>query len=289
MTREPFGNRRTIPRIVGIVNITEDSFSDGGRYLDPALALAHAFALAESGADVIELGPASSHPDARPVSAEAEIERLAAVLPELVAQGLRTSVDSYQAATQAWALEQGVAYLNDTRGFPRPEAVTGLQGAAVRLIVMHSLDPAGRARRREAESDRIVEQVEAFFARRLEVLARAGIARKRLVLDPGMGLFLGSAPEASLRVLRALPRLRERFGLPLLVSVSRKSFLQALAGRDAQGAEAATLAAELFAARAGVDYIRTHSVAALRDALRIHAAIEPVPAPQELPAVGEPS
>ena len=286
-SRDPSRNHRCTPHIVGIVNITEDSFSDGGRYLAPALALAHALALAESGADVIELGPASSHPDAQPVSADMEIERLASVLPELVARGLRVSVDSRQTATQAWALAHGVAYLNDTRGFPRPEAVAGLPETPARLIVMHSLDPAGMARRRRAEAERIVEQVEAFFARRLEVLRRAGIGRERIILDPGMGLFLGTDPEASLRVLRALPRLRERFGLPLLVSVSRKSFLQALAGRDAQGAEAATLAAELFAARAGVDYIRTHSVAALRDALRIHAAIEAEAAPVSFPDVRE--
>ena len=287
-TRTPSGNRWSTPRIVGIVNITEDSFSDGGRYLAPAHALAHARFLAESGADVIELGPASSHPDAQPVSAQAEIKRLESVLPELVAQGLRVSVDSCQTATQAWALEQGVAYLNDTRGFPCPEAVAGLPGAGARLIVMHSLDPGGRAPRRGGEPERIVEQVEAFFGRRLEVLRRAGIARERIIMDPGMGLFLGTDPEASLRVLRALPGLRERFGLPLLVSVSRKSFLQALAGRDAQGADAATLAAELFAARAGVDYLRTHSVGALRDALRIQAALEAAAPPPPLPDVREP-
>ena len=287
-TRTAAENRTSTPHIIGIVNITEDSFSDGGRYLAPALALAHARSLVESGADVIELGPASSHPDAQPVSADAEIERLGSVLPELVAQGLRVSVDSYQTATQAWALEQGVAYLNDTRGFPCPGAVAGLPGAAASLIVMHSLDRAGQAPRRRGEPERIVEQVEAFFASRLEALRRAGIARERVILDPGMGLFLGTSPEASLRVLRALPRLRERFGLPLLVSVSRKSFLQALAGRDAQGADAATLAAELFAARAGVDYLRTHSVAPLRDALRIQAAIEAAPAPAPLPDVREP-
>ncbi len=281
-TRTPSENRWSTPRIVGIVNITEDSFSDGGRYLTPAHALEHARSLAESGADVIELGPASSHPEARPVSAEAEIKRLEPVLPELVAQGLHVSVDSSQAATQAWALEQGVAYLNDTRGFPCPEAVAGLPGAGARLIVMHSLDPGGQTPRR-GEPERVVEQVETFFGRRLEVLRRAGIARERIILDPGMGLFLGTEPDASLRVLRALPGLRERFGLPLLISVSRKSFLQALAGRDAQGADAATLAAELFAARAGVDYLRTHSVGALRDALRIQAAIEAAPAPAPFP------
>ena len=288
-TRYPARNLQGGPRIVGIVNITEDSFSDGGRYLAPASALAHARALAESGADVIELGPASSHPDSQPVSADIEIERLESVLPELVAEGLSVSVDSHQTATQAWALQQGVAYLNDTRGFPTPGAVAGLSGTGARLIVMHSLDPAGKVPLERGEPERIVEQIEAFFARRLEILRGAGIARERIILDPGMGLFLGTDPEASLRVLRALPRLRERFALPLLVSVSRKSFLQVLAGRDARGVDAATLAAELFAARAGVDYIRTHSVAALQDALRIQAAIEAAPAPLPLPDEKEPS
>ncbi len=264
----------TRPGIVGIVNITEDSFSDGGRFLAPEDALAHAQGLAKSGADVVELGPASTHPDARSLSAQLEIRRLEAVLPLLVAAGTPVSVDSFQVETQRWALESGADYLNDTQGFPHPEAVAGLARSSARLIVMHSVQRRGRAIRRKTDPERILGEIEDFFAGRLRLLERAGISRDRLILDPGMGFFLGSNPEPSLRVLRELPRLRRRFGLPLLVSVSRKSFVQQLAGRGAHGAGPATLAAELFAARAGVDYIRTHDVAALRDALAVSAALE---------------
>ncbi len=263
---------RALPLIIGIVNITEDSFSDGGRYLAPEDALLHARALAEW-ADVIELGPASTHPNARAVSAQEEIQRLQAVLPQLVAAGNRVAVDSFQVATQSWALEQGAAYLNDTQGFPRPKEVPGLAASSAKLVVMHSVQRRGKAVRRRTDPERILAQIEDFFAERLEVLGEAGIARERIILDPGMGFFLGSNPEPSLRVLRELPRLRKYFGLPLLVSVSRKSFIQALTGREARGVGAATLAVELFAARAGVDYIRTHDVAALRDALRVSAIL----------------
>jgi dihydropteroate synthase type 2 len=265
---------KQLPGIVGIVNITEDSFSDGGRYLAPEDALGHARGLAEDGADVVELGPASTHPDAKAISAAQEIQRLTGVLPPLVAAGITVAVDSFQVETQSWALEHGAAYLNDTQGFPEPEAVRGLAQSSARLIAMHSVQRRGKAVRRRTDPGRILEEVETFFAERLEVLARAGVARERVILDPGMGFFLGSNPEPSLRVLTELPRLRSRFGLPLLVSISRKSFVQRLAGRDASNSGAATLAAELFAARAGADYIRTHDVAALRDALRVSAALE---------------
>lgn len=262
-----------MPRIVGIVNVTEDSFSDGGRYLAAPAALAQARALAKGGADVVEIGPASTHPDALEVPPALEIERLEAVLPQLVAEGTPVAVDSFRVETQAWALERGASYLNDTQGFPEPEAVPGLAESRARLVVMHSVQRRGRAVRRSTDPERIVAEIEAFFAERIERLERAGVALRRLILDPGMGFFLGSNPEPSLRVLRELPRLRA-FGLPVLVSVSRKSFVQNLAGRDASATGAATLAAELYAARAGVEYIRTHDVAALRDALRVSAALE---------------
>ena len=261
------------PTIVGVVNVTPDSFSDGGRYLDPAAACAHARALARAGAGVVELGPAASSPDAAPVAAAEEIRRLEAVLPALVAGGLAVAVDSFQPGTQAWAARQGAAYVNDVRGFPDPAARAALAPHPCRLVVMHSVAPAGIATRARTETRAVVAGVYRFFAARLRELEAAGIARERLIVDPGMGFFLGADPGPSLAMLRRLGHLRATFGLPVLVSVSRKSFLGAITGRAVADRGAATLAAELWAAAAGADYIRTHDVAALRDALAVQAAL----------------
>lgn len=255
------------------MNVTTDSFSDGGLYLDPERAIAHACALAKDGADAVDLGPASSHPDASPVSPETEIERLAPVVAALAERGIPVSVDSYRPETQAWALARGVAWLNDIRGFPDASLYPALARSDCRLVVMHSIQ-RGPATRQAASPDAVLAGMREFFAERVAALTRAGVARERLVLDPGMGFFLGDAPEPSLAALRALPELRERYGCELLVCVSRKSFLGALTGRSPEERGAATLAAELYAAGRGVDWIRTHDVRALADALAVGRALE---------------
>jgi dihydropteroate synthase type 2 len=269
--------RKSRPQIVGIVNVTADSFSDGGRFLQPADAIAHARALAAAGADVIELGAASSHPDSAAVSAEVEIERLEPILGALADDGLAISIDSDQPAVQAYCLERGVAYLNDIHGFPDPSLHSALAAAKCGLVVMHSIQAAGRATRRDARVDDVRAGVQVFFEERIAELVAAGVSRDRLILDPGMGFFLGSTPAPSIAVLNALPELRARFGLPVMVCVSRKSFLGALVDRPTLERGPATLAAELVAAQRGVDFIRTHDVAALRDALTIAHALSALP------------
>jgi dihydropteroate synthase type 2 len=219
----PAGN----PRIVGIVNITEDSFSDGGRYLDPAVAVTHARKLLTDGADIIELGPAASHPDSAPVSAAQERRRLAPVL----------------------------------------------EASDCRLIVMHTVQAAGAATRVLTDEAAVWDGTLRFLARRLAALQAAGIGRDRLVIDPGLGCFLGSTPGPSLAALAGIRELKDTFGVPVPVSPSRKSFLRALTGSDVTRSGPATLAAEIFAAWQGADYIRTHDVAAARDALTLLAAI----------------
>ena len=180
--------------IFGIVNITSDSFSDGGRYLAPDAAIAQARKLMAEGADVIDLGPASSNPDAAPVSSDTEIARIAPVLDALKADGIPVSLDSYQPATQAYALSRGVAYLNDIRGFPDAAFYPQLAKSSAKLVVMHSVQD-GQADRREAPAGDIMDHIAAFFDARIAALTGAGIKRNRLVLDPGMGFFLGAAPE----------------------------------------------------------------------------------------------
>lgn len=261
------------PRILGIVNITEDSFSDGGRYLAPEQAIAQAISLVERGADIIDLGAASSHPDAAPVSAEEEIRRLGPVIEALGGRGIAISIDSFVPQVQRFAIAQRVAFLNDIQGFPDAEIYPELARADCRLIVMHAVQGRGIATRVRTDPAELPERIEDFFTARIAALEQAGIARERLILDPGMGFFLSSQPDASLRVLRGLKRLRRRFELPVLVSVSRKSFLRAVTGRGPQQAGAASLAAELFAASQGADFIRTHDAGSLRDGLNIWSVL----------------
>ncbi len=267
------------PCILGIVNITEDSFSDGGRFIETGAALAHARALAAEGAQIIDLGAAASNVDAKPVGAAEEIRRLDPQIAALVAGGIPVSVDSCVPEVQRFAIRRGVAFLNDIRGFPDTSLYPDLAAASCRLIVMHAVHGSGRAQQVELSADEVWQRIKTFFADRVAALERAGIARERLILDPGMGFFLSSRPEASLRVLAGLGRLKAAFGLPVLVSVSRKSFLRALTGRRAATElGAASLAAELYAAEQGADYIRTHDPGALADALKIRAALRAQPA-----------
>ncbi len=262
-----------IPRIVGIVNITEDSFSDGGRYLNPAAAVAHARKLRAEGADIIELGPAASHPHSAPVSAAEEQRRLAPVLGELAADGIPVSVDSFRPETLSFAVSAGAACLNDIHGFGDRGLYPLLAASQCRLIVMHAVQAAGAATRVLTDAPAVRDGMCRFFARRLAVLQAAGISRDRLVIDPGLGYFLGSTPGPSLAALAGIRELKAAFGVPVLVSPSRKSFLRALTGRDVTRSGAVTLAAEIFATWQGADYIRTHDVAAARDALALLAAV----------------
>jgi dihydropteroate synthase type 2 len=261
------------PKLFGILNITADSFSDGGRFLEPAAALQHARALMAGGADALDIGAASSNPEAAAVAPEIEIARLESVVPQLMKEGVPISVDTFSPVVQHWALERNVAYLNDIQGFPDSEIYPALAASSAKLIVMHSVQERGRATRVEVPTEEIVPRCIAFFERRVAALTAAGIDRSRLILDPGMGFFLGSNPDASLTMLRELPQLKRAFGLPVLVSVSRKSFLRRIAGRDAGQSGPATLAAELFAAQKGADHIRTHDPAATLDALRVWNAL----------------
>ncbi|MDD9798569.1 MAG: dihydropteroate synthase [Alphaproteobacteria bacterium] len=261
---------KTAPKILGILNITSDSFSDGGKFLEPAAALAHAKHLIASGADILDIGAAASSPDSQTVPAEIEIARLASVLPDLKKMGgVALSIDSYCTKTQNWALAQGVDWLNDIHGFADAALYERLADSACRLCVMHAIQSAGAATRVPPPAGDILAHVLRFFDRRLNLLEKAGIARARIVLDPGMGFFLGNQPAPSLHMLAHIDRLKAAFGLPVMVSVSRKSFLQTMSEQPIENNAAMTLAAELWAAEQGVDYIRTHDVAQLRNALNL--------------------
>lgn len=261
------------PVLLGIVNVTEDSFSDGGAYLDSDAGLAHARRLIEGGADIIDLGAAASNPRAAAVTPQTEIARLRPIVDALQRDRTKISIDSFAVETQRWALSQNVEFLNDIHGFPRPEIYPELARSSAKLIVMHALNEDGLARREDQTPPKLFERIVGFFEARIAALTKAGIDRSRLIIDPGMGLFLGNSREASFMVLRRIADLKTAFGLPVLVSVSRKSFLRPK-GRLAPDAGAATLAAELYSVGKGADYIRTHDPRALRDGLFVLGNIE---------------
>lgn len=251
-------------KIWGIVNVTRDSFSDGGRFLTHADALAHARRLLDEGADVLDLGAESTHPDSEAVPAEIEIERLGPLVASLKPIGATLSVDTRKPAVMAAMLALGVDVINDVNGLASEEAIGIVAPTPARVVVMHSVQSsAGRAGRPETTPAEIVGRIMAFFG-------------ERVILDPGMGFFLGVDPLVSVEVLRKLREFR-RFGCELLVSVSRKSFIGALIDREtpppAKDRGAASLAAELWALAQGVDHIRTHAVGDLRDASRVWAAL----------------
>jgi len=256
-------------KILGILNITSDSFSDGGRYLEPGAAIDHAQAMAQNGADIIDIGAASSHPDAQAVAPEVEIARLASVVPALKSRGLSLSIDSFAPQVQRWALAQEIDYLNDIHGFPDASLYPELAKSRAKLILMHMVQERGVAVRTDVPAGEIFDRVTAFLDARIDALTKAGIARERLILDPGMGQFLGTDPENSWLLLRRLPELKARYRLPLLVSLSRKGFLRKLVNRPALESGAASLAAELFAEAQGATHIRTHAPGALKDGLKI--------------------
>lgn len=262
-----------MPIIVGILNITADSFSDGGRFLDSDAAIAHSNQLVSDGAHIIELGPTASNPDAARVTSGEEIRRLDPVISHLKTAKISIAVDTSQPETQRYAISRGVDFLNDIQGFPDQSIYPILADANCKLVVMHGMHRGEKALRVNAAPSDVWDSILLFFETRIADLIASGIARERIILDPGMGYFLSDKPAASLHVLARLNRLKDRFKLPLLVSVSRKSFLRAITGREVNQIGPASLAAELFAALAGVSYIRTHDAGALADGLTVLASI----------------
>jgi dihydropteroate synthase type 2 len=260
-------------KLVGILNVTEDSFSDGGVYFSETAAIAQAVALRESGAAIVELGPAASNPDASQVTAEVELERLTPLFPKLKKLDIPFGVDSPHPIVQLFAAAQGAVLLNDIRGFPLKEIYRDLRVSGATLVVMHAMQAGGQASREPFTVDEVLTHLWNFFDARLEALLSAGIPRERIVLDPGMGFFLSSLAEPSVALLNRLPELEARYRCELFISVSRKSFVRDLGAANLETCGPATLAAELFAVQRGATFIRTHDVASLVSALKIDEAL----------------
>ena len=254
------------PVVMGVLNVTPDSFSDGGRFLDPQAALAQARRLVAEGADILDIGAELTRPYGGPVRVPLAQEqaRLAPVLPELVALGVPVSIDTLKAPVAAWALDQGAAIVNDVWGLQGdPDMARIVAEHGVPVIIMHNREAADPA-------IDIIADVTAFFHRSLDIAARTGIARERIVLDPGIGF--GKTPEQSIACIARLDAWRE-FGLPLLIGASRKRFIDTVAPSDTTERIGGSLAAHLFAVENGAAIIRAHDVAPTVQALAVAAAI----------------
>ena len=258
---------RPYPAVMGVLNITPDSFSDGGAFIAPESALAQARRMIAEGADIIDIGAESTRPygGSQPVTAEDEMRRLEPVLSEVVALGVPVSIDSMKSAVAAWALDRGAVIANDVWGLQRDDGMARLIAERdVPVVVMHNRDSADPA-------IDIMADIAAFFARSLDIAASAGIARERIVLDPGIGF--GKTQEQSMQTLARLGELRS-FGLPILVGASRKRFISTVTPSEPQQRLGGSIAAHLIAAQNGAKIIRAHDVAETVQALRVAAAIE---------------
>ena len=252
--------------VMGIVNVTPDSFSDGGQFLEGARALEHARRLVAEGADVLDIGAESTRPygGAQPVSFDEELARLSPVFPAVLTLGIPVSIDTIKAPIAAWAIEQGAAIVNDVWGLQRdPDMARVVADGAATVIVMHNREKADGA-------IDIVTDVKEFFARSLEIAARAGIARERIVLDPGVGF--GKTPEQSVTVIARFGEFRS-FGLPLMIGLSRKRFIDTISPAPPDKRLGGSIAGNVLAVLAGADIVRVHDVADSVQALRVAAAV----------------
>jgi dihydropteroate synthase len=257
------------PAVMGILNVTADSFSDGGQFLDPAVAIGHARRMAADGADILDIGAESTRPygGQKPVTLEDELSRLKPVLGEVVRLGLPVSIDTIKAKVAAFALEQGAAVLNDVWGLQRdPDMARVAAEHGVPVIVMHNRVAAD-------PSIDIVADVMAFFARSFEIATRAGIAPGRVVLDPGIGF--GKTPEQSITMIARLSELRS-FGCPLLMGLSRKRFIDFVSPSKPDQRIGGSIAGNVMAVLGGADIVRVHDVAETVQALRLLTAIRKV-------------
>jgi dihydropteroate synthase len=258
------------PLVMGVLNLTHDSFSDGGRWSDTDAAVVHAMAMIDDGADLIDLGAESTRPGAPIVPADLELSRLVPVIRALADCGRPLSVDTRKPQVMRAVLDLGVDMINDVSGFSDPQAIAAVSDSRAACCVMHMLGDPLTMQQDPVYRD-VVSEVRQTLADRADALQAAGIDRSRIVIDPGIGF--GKTLEHNLALLASLPSL-VALGLPVLVGVSRKSMLGALTGRAVDRRLAASLAAMIAAVAGGALIVRVHDVPETIDAMRVWLAIQ---------------
>lgn len=258
------------PRVMGIVNVTPDSFSDGGRHDDDRAAIAHCERLLADGADLLDIGGESTRPGSPPVDADTEWARIRGVLAAAVKLGVPVSVDTYKPDVMRRVLDAGADIINDVQALQRPGALAAVAGSGAGVCLMHMRgEPASMMDL--AQYDDVVADVGGFLVQRAQAVQAAGIAADCIALDPGYGF--AKKAEHNLRLLAGQQRLTE-LGYPLLVGWSRKRTLGDITGRTVEQRVPASIAAALRAVSAGANVIRVHDVAATVDALKVWAAVD---------------
>jgi len=258
------------PLVMGILNVTPDSFSDGGRWLQAPQALEQAQRMVEEGADIIDVGAESSRPGAPPVELDEELRRLMPVLEGLGELPVPVSVDTYKPDVMRRALSAGASMINDILALRSPGAPEALVGFDAAVCLMH-MKGEPRTMQQDPQYGDVTAEVTGFLAERAAAVTAAGIDRARIILDPGFGF--GKTPQHNLELIRALPRIRA-LGFPVLAGLSRKSLFGKIVGRAAAERVHASVAGAMLAAQRGAAIVRVHDVAATRDSLKVLRAIE---------------
>ncbi|WP_426801475.1 dihydropteroate synthase [Xanthomonas campestris] len=266
------------PQVMGIVNVTPDSFSDGGQHTTVDAAVAHGLRLVAEGAAVLDVGGESTRPGASAVSLEEELQRVIPVIQALSAQtDVPISVDTYKPEVMRAAVGAGAGMINDVNALRSPGALEAAAELAVPVVLMHALS-APHAMQAEPHYDDVVAEVHRFLAERIFAAEMAGIDKRRLILDPGFGFDKSTVH--NLTVLAQLQRLQE-FGLPVLAGFSRKRTIGELTGRQVAADRVhGSVAAHLIAAQQGAQLLRVHDVAATVDALKVWRAVAAIPTPR---------
>jgi len=258
------------PHVMGIVNITPDSFSDGGRYASTEKAIAHAMQLVADGADILDIGGESTRPGATPVSLEEELSRVIPVIEELIGKtGIAISIDTYKPEVMRQAISAGADIVNDVRALQEPGALEIVARSNAGLCIMH-MKGTPQTMQIEPVYDDVVAEVTDFLQERLLAAESAGIAADRIVLDPGFGF--GKRTAHNLALLQDLAAIKA-LGRPLLVGLSRKSVLGQLLGNNVDERLHASIAASVISVMKGASIVRVHDVKATADALKVVAAV----------------
>ncbi len=254
---------------MGIVNVTPDSFSDGGRYCDPQRAVEHARALMKAGADMLDIGGESTRPGSQPVPVQEEMDRVMPVLEVLREWDVPVSVDTHKPEVMAEAVRLGADMINDVNGFRTPGAVEAVAGSAAALCIMH-MKGTPQTMQDNPVYEHVVEDVRTFLLQRAKALTSAGVADNRIVLDPGFGF--GKTLEHNLALLRHLDDLADT-GYPILAGLSRKSMLGQLTGREVSHRVVSSVVAALLAIQRGAAIVRVHDVAETADMVKVWSAV----------------
>ncbi len=257
------------PLVMGVVNITPDSFSDGGRFYNPSEAIAGAQRLIEEGADIVDIGGESSRPGAAAVDAGEELQRILPVIMALRDAAVPVSVDTAKPEVMRAALDAGASMVNDIEALQAPAALAAVVASDAAVCLMH-MRGRPRTMQQAPQYGDVVAEVATFLRRRADIAMAAGIARERIVIDPGFGF--GKSVEHNLELLRHLRRFTEA-GFPVLAGLSRKSMLGVITGRPVEQRLHASVAAALLAVERGAAIVRVHDVAATRDALAMWSAL----------------